>query len=74
MSKATLEQARAVKQKAFEALSARAKVTGVGVARWEGGYAVKVNLEEPLPEDTSLPDSIDGVPIRIEVTGKIRKR
>jgi hypothetical protein len=71
---ATLNQARAVKQRVFEACSARAKVVGVGIARIAGGYAVKVNLAEPAPEGAYLPDSIDGVPIRIEVVGIIRKR
>ena len=74
MSVATLEQARAAKEKAFEVCSAVAKVVGVGIAPLEGGYAVKVNLEEPLPEGTLLPVSVDGVPIRVEVVGRIRKQ
>jgi hypothetical protein len=74
MSAATLDQARAVKQRAFEVCRAQAKVVGVGIARLKDGYAVKVNLEEPPPADASLPDSIDGVPVRFEVVGKVRKR
>jgi hypothetical protein len=71
--KTTLEEARAAKQKAYEAFRACAKVAGVGISRIAGGYGVKVNLEEPAPEGVVLPDSIDGVPVRVEVVGKIRK-
>lgn len=74
MNPAALHRARAMKQRTLEALSARAKVVGVGITKLEGGYGLKVNLEELPPADTPLPDNIEGVPVRFEVVGKIRKR
>jgi hypothetical protein len=32
-----------------------------------------VNLEAALPADTPLPEEVDGVPVRVEVVGTIRK-
>ncbi len=74
MNVATLQEARAAKRKAFEVCNALARVVGVGIAPLEDGYALKVNLEEPLPVGVSLPGSIDGVPLRVEVVGKIIKQ
>ena len=34
-----------------------------------GQYAVKVNLSGPVKPGTELPDEINGVPVRVEVTG-----
>ena len=50
------------------------KVTGVGITRVKGEYAVKVNLTEPVDPGVELPTEIDGVPVRVEVTGTIRAR
>jgi hypothetical protein len=70
----TLEQARAAKAAARRHFENLGTVVGVGVTRIEGDYAVKVNLSEPPAEGTELPEEIDGVPVRIEVVGTIRKR
>jgi hypothetical protein len=48
-------------------------VVGVGITRADHGYAVKVNLQAPPPEGTTLPDVVDGVPVRVEVVGAVRK-
>jgi hypothetical protein len=56
-------------QAVFERL---APVVGVGVTRIDGGYGVKVNLRAPPPEG-QIPESVDGVPVRVEVVGAIRK-
>jgi hypothetical protein len=74
MSGVTLEQARAAKAAALRHFENLGTVVGVGVTRVEGAYAVKVNLSEPPAEGTELPEEIDGVPVRIEVVGTIRKR
>lgn len=70
----TLERARAAKKTALRHLRSRDDVVGVGITRVSGKYAVKVNLSEPPEPGTELPDEIDGVPVRIEVTGAIRAR
>ena len=67
----TLKQARAAKAKALKSLSAL-ESAAVGITRIGGGYGLKVNLEkEPK---SSLPSEVDGVPIRLEVVGRVRKR
>jgi hypothetical protein len=76
MNPTTLDEARAAKAKALDEFrrKAKASVVGVGITRIDGGYGVKVNLDAPPAPDTELPDAIDGVPVRVEVVGKIRKR
>ena len=67
----TLEQARAAKAMLLERLRDRHEVVGVGITRVNEDYAVKVNLAMPMV-DCDLPPLVDGVPIRVEVTGSIR--
>ncbi|HWE37582.1 MAG TPA: hypothetical protein VG406_13520 [Isosphaeraceae bacterium] len=74
MSGRTLDEARAAKPKALAEFSRRASVVGVGITRIDGGYGVKVNLSSPPDADAPLPDLIDGVPVRVEVVGAIRKQ
>jgi hypothetical protein len=74
MSAVTLDQARAAKAKAAKAFGRRAKVVGVGITEIDGGYGVKVNLGEAPEPGTDLPESVEGVPVRIEVVGKLSKR
>ena len=78
MNSATLEQARAVKERARALFAGRAPVVGVGIVKVDGGFGVKVNLGSPLPSGFApgLPEplTIDGVPIRVDVVGSIRKR
>jgi hypothetical protein len=75
MNPTTLDEARAAKARALDKFrKAKASVVGVGITRIDGGYGVKVNLDVPPAPDTELPDVIDGVPVRVEVVGKIRKR
>ena len=68
----TLEQARAAKSKAA-ALLAALPVVGVGITRVGDGYGLKVNLSESVAAD-ALPEHVDGVPVKTEVVGEIRKR
>ena len=74
MPPVTLEQARAAKRTAIRQFETNANVVGVGITRVAGQYAVKVNLSEPVEPGTELPDEINGVPLRVEVTGSIRAR
>jgi hypothetical protein len=68
----TLEQARAAKTKAA-ALLAAFPVVGIGLTRIGEGYGLKVNLSENSADNT-VPLHADGVPIKTEVVGEIRKR
>ncbi len=74
MANADLERARAAKERAKVIFAGKASVVGIGINRVAGGFGVKVNLSEPAPRDADLPETIDGVPVRVEVVGAIRKR
>ena len=74
MSKtATLQQARAAKAKVARLVSGHPDVNGVGITRDGNGYAVKLNLSGRTNGDP-LPKQIDGVPVKVETVGPIRKR
>jgi hypothetical protein len=70
---ATLEEARAAKRKAARRLARVPQVNGVGVVRIKTGYGLKVNLAEAV-EAGLIPPAVDGVPLRTEVVGAIRRR
>jgi hypothetical protein len=70
----TLEQARAAKSEALGAFKRVARVVGVGITRIGRGYGLKVNLQRMPDTKACLPKEINGVPIRVEVVGKIKKR
>jgi hypothetical protein len=70
---ATLDEARSAKRKAARRLAQVPQVNGIGVARAGGGYVLKVNLAEAV-EPGVIPASVDGVPLRTEVVGPIRRR
>jgi hypothetical protein len=74
VSKVSLEQATAAKREALRRFGKLATLTGVGITRVGGEYAVKVNVSEPLDDDAAVPADIEGVPVRVEVTGAIRSR
>ncbi|MFW6028340.1 MAG: hypothetical protein ACOC9Q_02315 [bacterium] len=47
----------------------------VGVTRLrDDGYAVRVNLPKDPGEGVGLPDEVEGVPVEVQVVGRIRKR
>ena len=74
MSQSALDKVQAAKRSAFERFTKLGAVAGVGITRVNGQYAVKVNLSEPLHPGIELPTEIDGVPIRVEIVGTIRRR
>jgi hypothetical protein len=71
---AQIEAARRAKGKARKLFEKHAKVTGVGLTRRSGVYHVKVNLAEEPRREADLPKSIDGIPVVLHVTGRIRKQ
>lgn len=70
----SLQLARDAKAKALEVFTEIAGSAAVGITRIGDRYGLKVNLVEPLPQNVTLPESVDGVPVRVEVTGRIVKR
>lgn len=73
MDGATLPKARAAKTRALQVFSRVGKVVGVGLVKLDDGYGVKVNLQS-RPRAGTIPSSVNGVPVTIEVTGPLRKR
>ena len=70
----TLDQAQAAKRVVLERFDKLDQITGVGITRVAGEYAVKVNLSEPVEPGIEIPADVDGVKVRVEVTGTIRVR
>jgi hypothetical protein len=63
--------ARAAKSALAARLSTEPGVVGVGLARGDGGYVVKVNLVDPGVA-RRVPGDVDGVPVVTEVIGVVR--
>jgi hypothetical protein len=74
MNTRTLEDVRSVKPKALRVFGERAAVVGVGITEVDGGYGLKINLREPPQPGVDLPETLDGIPVRIEIVGTLRKR
>ena len=74
MNAIRLDEARAARKRAKALFAGKAAVVGIGLTRIGDGYGVKVNLEKSPAPDAALPETIDGVPVRIEVVGTIRPR
>ncbi len=70
----TLEQARAAKESAKALLADLPGVVGIGITKIGDDYALKVNLEAPLPAGKSAPDRVRDVAVCVEVVGRITKR
>jgi hypothetical protein len=66
----SLEEARTAKSHATEVFGSLAQLSGVGITRIGSGYGLKINLaQEP---ELTLPKEVDGVPVKIAITGRIR--
>lgn len=70
----SLEAARAAKSKLARKLSRLAQVNGVGITRVGTGYGIKINLVAQPPAGVAIPEEIDGVPVVLEVVGRISMR
>lgn len=68
----TIEMARKAKEHVRGIAAGFAGVTGIGLARVGGSYAVKVNLRGS--ERPEMPPQVDGVPVVYEQTGPITPR
>ena len=74
MNTASLDSARAAKARVADMLRDVPELAGVGITRIDEGYAVKVNFSSDPSGGVELPTEVDGVPVRIEVVGRIKKR
>lgn len=69
-----LDDARAAKGEALEVFRELVGEVSVGIkGLGQGRYGLKVNLTAAPEEDVSLPDEINGVPVQVEIVGRIRK-
>jgi len=69
-----LEAARAAKGRVKGLFPKQVQICGVGLTQQAGHYCVKVNLESEPGSEIHLPEEIDGVPVVIQVVGKLRKQ
>ncbi len=67
----TRAAARAAKSVLAESLGADPGIVGIGLARRESGYVLKVNLADPSAAGR-VPGDVDGVRVVTEVVGTIR--
>jgi hypothetical protein len=63
--------ARAAKTALSERLSAEPGVVGIGLARRDAGYVVKVNLADAAAA-ARVPHDVDGVRVVTQVVGAVR--
>lgn len=74
MNTHTLEDARTTKPKALRVFGEKASVMGVGITEIDGGYGLKVNLREHPRPGVELPETVDGIPVRVEIVGVLHKQ
>lgn len=70
----SLDDVRAAKANALKVFGNLAEVVGVGITSIGDGYGLKVNLKALPKAPDTLPTQIDGVPVKVEVVGRIQKR
>jgi len=73
MGAVNLKRAQAAQDRLLDALGGHPEVNGVGISRADGGYVLKVNVRSAAAPDV-IPAEMDGVPVRVQTVGSIRKR
>jgi hypothetical protein len=68
---ATVEQARAAQAQLRELVAGIPEVNGVGVARSDSGWVLRVNLGSRLRRGHKVPDRIGPVPVTQQVVGPL---
>ncbi len=68
-----LDRARAAKARAHAVFSKLGNVVGVGITTIGSEFGLKINLAS-APKSRKLPTEVDGVPVRVEIVGRIRKQ
>jgi DNA-binding transcriptional MocR family regulator len=72
VSGADLAAARRAKDALLDRLGDHPLITGCGVRREAGGYAVTLDLVAAW-DGPALPAEIDGVPVRVQVIGRVSR-
>lgn len=70
LSSSEREAARAAKHQLREQLAGDSRVNGIGLTRWQNGYAVRVNVVDGA-DAPDLPETVEGVPVCVVVVGPI---
>ncbi|WP_425618403.1 hypothetical protein NA78x_002108 [Anatilimnocola sp. NA78] len=71
----SLKAVRAAKSEAAQVFSALVGDVAVGVMRLaDDSYGLKINLASQPDKKVRLPSAIAGVPVKVEVVGRIKKR
>jgi hypothetical protein len=70
---ASLDEARAARDKVAARFADHPLLNGVGIARVPSGFGVKLNFAR-RPDGVRLPDCVDGVPLEVDVIGEIKKQ
>jgi hypothetical protein len=73
MGAVDLKRAQAAQDQLVEAVGQHPEVNGVGISRADGGYVLKVNVRTAAARD-DIPAEMDGVTVRVQTVGRIRKR
>lgn len=73
MGAVDLKRAQAAQDQLAGALGEHPEVNGIGIARADGGYVLKVNVRTSSAAD-EVPDEVDGVTVRVQTVGRVRKR
>ena len=74
MDEESLASARAAKARARAVFSKHGDVVGIGLTTIDDRYGLKVNFSSPPKDPAAVPRELDGVPVKVEVVGTIRKR
>ncbi|MBA3619877.1 MAG: hypothetical protein H0W56_09870 [Acidothermales bacterium] len=64
-----IARARAAKESLAARLGDDARLGGIGVGPYDGGWAIHVRLR--APGDLDLPVEVDGVPVIVRVSGSV---
>lgn len=73
MGAVDLKRAQAAQDQLAGTLGDHPQVNGIGVARADGGYVVKVNVRSQKARE-AVPDEVDGVTVQVQIVGRISKR
>jgi hypothetical protein len=72
---ASLKDAQSAKARAAKVFGELVGEVAVGIVRLDNDkFGLKVNLTDEPAKGVSLPEEIEGVPVTVEVVGRIRKR
>ena len=73
----TKDQAESAKEKVRDLVEAhpvlREAMPSYGISFVEQGFGVKINFQKDVAWEAILPSTLDGVPLQVQVVGKIGK-